>query len=327
MNMNLVLRALAISTAGVALLAGCGNAKRSASSASLDAYSTTTAVADTSPYLTGSDCSHPNTPTRRYLCARYHRANGSDSKRPAPTATPRVTTAPVTTPHVTTPPVTAAPPATIGIDGLYVGTVSSMNPNNVAQTQWEYLHMLSDGHFVQGHPGDEGLLGFNYAATAAEWPAYVGTWSRSGNTVILQRGNGTTESMTASSGCNGLYRAYSGACYVRLESLDGRRLSGQFLAHLPYGHQASIQLTADGHFSEHGAIAESNWHWTDDKSHLRVPFDTNPSGTGTYSFSHNTLELRYADGRYARLFALVLQWRSASTPSAIYLADLEFVPQ
>jgi hypothetical protein len=230
-------------------------------------------------------------------------------------------------------PVPAAP-GRGGMTGIYEGVrrqVVAPGPGSsvAAGITWtpqrDWMTFFPDGRVHLAMPPNGLAVPFDWQGECSSAPAWCATYTVNGDEVRIRWLSGSERVLRRQA--DGSLQTTGGLDYVRHDPLNGRRLEGRYdiLWKRPY-QVVSIRFTRDGRFSEQNVLSNIGWMTLQrlrDPALDRVMSVT--AGSGTYSFRENTLELRYDDGRVARIVAYIFpQELRKPQPEEIYLSGHDF---
>jgi hypothetical protein len=99
--------------------------------------------------------------------------------------------------------------------------------------------------------------------------------------------------------------------FFQLPSVDGAKFNGTYVMSEAYGKIPSITFTADGRFSDNGAVRVLYHEYNDCINPGLLP------GTGTYAVKDYTITFTYTDGRVIRIAFLGTEYDSRNQSPAI----------
>jgi uncharacterized protein (DUF2141 family) len=227
-----------------------------------------------------------------------------------------------------------AAPGTGGLTGIYEGVkrqavapgAGSPVASGITWTpQRDWMTFFPDGRVHLAMPPNGLAVPFDWEGECSSAPAWCATYTVRGDEVRIRWLSGSERVLHRQS--DGSLRTVDRLDYVRHDPLNGRRLEGRYdiLWKRPY-LTVSIRFARDGRFSEQNVLSNIGWMTL---QRLRDPaldrlMSVN-AGSGTYAFRENTLELRYDDGRVARIVAYILpQELRKPQPEEIYLSGHDF---
>jgi uncharacterized protein (DUF2141 family) len=191
--------------------------------------------------------------------------------------------------------------------------------------QRDWMTFFADGRVLLAKPPQGLAVPFDWDGECAAAPAWCATYTAHGDEVRIRWRSGSERVLRRQS--DGSLRTVDRLDYVRHDPLNGRRLEGRYEVPWKRPHLAvSIRFTRDGRFSEQNVLSNIGWMTLE---RLRDPaldrLMSVSAGSGTYTFRENTLELRYDDGRVARIVAYVFpQELTKPHPEEIYLSGHDF---
>jgi hypothetical protein len=146
----------------------------------------------------------------------------------------------------------------------------------------------------------EGLDNFNYDYVRPMNELWCCTYQLEGDSGVITWGTGGTTVGFRRAGKTLLIKRASDV-YELLDPGNGLKLEGTFKRddwQEEYSPKAGITFSRDGTFVDEGFLggAMTTWWWAD-RDLVDAKF---PAGNGTYRVAHNSLVLRYADGRKLR---------------------------
>jgi uncharacterized protein (DUF2141 family) len=227
-----------------------------------------------------------------------------------------------------------AAPGSGGLSGIYEGVkrqvVAPGEGSGVASgitwtPQRDWMTFFPDGRVHLAKPPQGLAVPFDWEGECAAAPAWCATYTVRGEEVRIRWPTGSERVLHRQA--DGSLRTPDRLDYVRYDPLNGRRLEG--LYEIPWKRPhitVSIRFSRDGRFSERNVLSNIGWRTLE---RLRDPaLDALMSvnaGSGTYTFRENTLELRYDDGRVARIVAYIHpQELRRPHPEEIHLSGHDF---
>jgi uncharacterized protein (DUF2141 family) len=191
--------------------------------------------------------------------------------------------------------------------------------------QRDWMTFFPDGRVHLAKPPHGLAVPFDWEGECSAAPAWCATYSVRGDEVRIRWLTGSERVLHVQS--DGSLRTTDRLDYLRHDPLNGRRLEGRYLVPWKQPYQTvAIEFTRDGRFSEENLLDNIGW-MTLEKHHdpAVAALVAVPRGSGTYSLRDNTLELRYADGRVARIVAYVFPQELRKTmPDEIYISGHDF---
>lgn len=170
-----------------------------------------------------------------------------------------------------------------------------------------YLALFPNGRYYRGFFPAEGVQEFDWAFWCAREGGTCGTYELRGGAGVQSvalRGHGGREEVLQLAAAPGGSRD----AFITLQPMDGLRLNATYAGNCYNNFEATLQLTADGRFSERELLGcawapiRGNFHTDYETFRARLDdAERNRAGSGTYTIRANTLELRYASGRVVRL--------------------------
>jgi uncharacterized protein (DUF2141 family) len=227
-----------------------------------------------------------------------------------------------------------ASPGGGGLSGIYEGVrrqvVAPGEGSAVAggitwTPQRDWMTFFPDGRVHLAKPAQGLAVPFDWERECAAAPAWCATYTVNGDEVRIRWLSGAERVLRRQA--DGSLRTADRLHYVRHDPLNGRRLEGRYEIPWKRPHLAvSIRFARDGRFSEQNVLSNIGWMTLE---RLRDPaldrLMSVSAGSGTYTFRENTLELRYDDGRVARIVAYVFpQELRKPHPEEIYLSGHDF---
>jgi uncharacterized protein (DUF2141 family) len=227
-----------------------------------------------------------------------------------------------------------AAPGSGGLSGIYEGVkrqvVAPGEGSGVASgitwtPQRDWMTFFPDGRVHLAKPPQGLAVPFDWEGECAAAPAWCATYTVRGDEVRIRWPAGSERVLHRQT--DGSLRTPDRLDYVRYDPLNGRRLEG--LYEIPWKRPhitVSIRFTRDGRFSERNVLSNIGWRTLE---RLRDPaldaLMSVSAGSGTYTFRENTLELRYDDGRVARIVAYIHpQELRRPHPEEIHLSGHDF---
>jgi hypothetical protein len=262
----------------------------------------------------------PDDETARMLLS-LHEASGRAVAPRAPAGAPRA--GPANAPRA---------PRKVGpgdLYGIYIATTKQLiapGPGSPVQygITWlpgrDWITFLPGGRFFARLP-EEGLT-FDYEAAARKWPEAVGTYQVSGNLVRVKWAQpGFPDRVFRLDPSGELWEERTN--WTPLPKGDGLRLDGRYAIVGNEYARAYIRFSPDGRFAEEGLLQHIGWKSLGTREERAVA--EVPRGSGTYNFGDSTLELRYDDGRVARInFYTFSEQLKEPRPKVIYINSFDF---
>ena len=200
------------------------------------------------------------------------------------------------------------PPATgnAGLSGVY-HKLGLVRGTMLRDTVWQVVSRLKhtywcffpDGRCYYSMPA-EGLDNFNYDYVRPMNELWCCTYKLEGDKGVITWGTGGTTVPFRRAGKTLLIRSDTDV-YELLDPGNGLPLEGTYRRYdwqEEYSSKQGITFSRDGTFVDEGFLggAMTTWWWAD-RGLVDAKF---PPGNGTYRVAHNSLVLRYADGRKLR---------------------------
>lgn len=227
-----------------------------------------------------------------------------------------------------------AAPGSGGLSGIYEGVrrqvVAPGEGSGVAHgitwiPQRDWMTFFPDGRVHLAMPPNGLAVPFDWEGQCAAAPAWCAIYTVRGDEVRIRWLTGAERVLRRQA--DGSLRTPDRLDYVRYDPLDGRRLEGRYdiLWKRPY-RTVSIRFGRDGRFSERNVLSNVGWMTLE---RMRDPALERtmsvPEGSGTYTLRANTLELRYDDGRIARIVASIPHDEAGkAVPEEIHLSGHDF---
>lgn len=189
----------------------------------------------------------------------------------------------------------------------------------------DWMTFFPDGRVFLAIP-EQGLAApFDWEGECAAGPAWCATYTVRGDEVRIRWLTG--EEKVLRRGADGTLWTGDRLNYDRFDPLDGRRLEGRYIIpwKQPY-RTVAIQFTRDGRFSEQNLLDNIGWRTLEKHRDPAVAAELAvPQGSGTYTLGGNTLELRYTDGRVARIAIYIFpEELRKPVPDEIYIHAHDF---
>lgn len=196
-------------------------------------------------------------------------------------------------------PAPAVKPGTIKGDGLVgvwegislsVGAVSTSDPLGVRYKVFTPIFLTNGQAYFGTKFPVEGLDNFNTWIRAENFRRDWGTWSFSNGRGVLKMPYGNLP-MRMENNKFIITANNTDHAFHKLNSVDGARFSGTYIMNEAYEKIPVITFTADGRFTDNGAI-KALYHESDDC--------TNPGlapGSGTYTVKNHSVIFHFSDGR------------------------------
>ena len=231
---------------------------------------------------------------------------------------------------------TAGPPSPVKVGagdlyGIYIATTRQLiapGPDSPVQKGilWlpgrEWITFLPGGRVFLGLP-EEGLAGFDFDAAVRKYPESKGAYQVRGDVVHV---------VWAAGGEKVLRRAADGDLwedrtnYTPLPKCTGLRLSGRYGNPDDPSSRAYISFSPEGRFEERELLQYISWKSLAGPAERAVAEVR--QGGGTYAIGDNTILLRYADGREARInFYTFAEELRKPRPEVIYINSFDFRPK
>lgn len=215
----------------------------------------------------------------------------------------------------------APPPGTQRLEGTYMGLRENMTTGGVST---DFFTFLPDGRVFRSFPAE----GF---ARPVDWATQCfykecGTFQHSGSEVRLDLNTG--RKILSLDGEGALHEDGKGSGYRPVHPLDGVKPNATYGYLNAQGDTiVAVTFTSEGRFRERRLLQHTGWtEWgPDSQTRRQVP----TSGSGAYTISRGTLELRYDDGRTAYLMVMLLPGvQPTPVPGSIYFnnSDITRLP-
>lgn len=210
----------------------------------------------------------------------------------AETSTDQGTTAKTTDKSTTAQ--TTGPRIPSALDGLYVSLTTSV----AAGSDVDYLVFFPDGLVIWRLP-QEGLDGFNRAASMKQSPNFWGTYNVNGNKLELRFPTGQRILTKDNEGRLMVVNETGYSPYIPMSKMDGVKLDGAYARERGF---PAIAFAPDSTFRDDGAMNAVGLSpvlpdGTIDYSSFRQV----PPGKGTYRIANNTLTLTYSSGNVVKI--------------------------
>lgn len=191
--------------------------------------------------------------------------------------------------------------------------------------QRDWMTFFPDGRVYLAMPPHGLAVPFDWEGECSTAPAWCATYAVRGDEVRIRWPTG--EERVLRIGPDGSLRTTDRLDYVRHDPLNGRRLEGRY--EIPWKQPyitVSIQFTRDGRFSERNLLDNIGWMTLEQHRDPAVAaLLAVKQGSGTYTLGDNTLELRYSDGRVARIVTYIFpQELRKAFPDEIYISGHDF---
>jgi hypothetical protein len=309
----LSLKRLVVATAAIALSAVMSACTSQTPIPPNTSPSTTTFTTTVTPTTSTTPPVTSATPTTSTTPPVTSATSTTSTTSTTPTAITDTSTATATPTDTTTPDAvdstsTAATPESVY--GLYVGLGVSDDPNSYTSgISNKYVTFLPDGTILRGLPteGPEAYVPGGHQVVD------TGTYMVADGIVTVTWSGGETVQITALDE-EGLFFDLYGARYGYVDPLTNTTLDGTY-SRGSGGSGARITFTPDGAFSDEGITGDTGLMVT-----------TNPSGTGHYSISRNTLTLQYDHGTVQSISIYPLD-EAKHTLSQLVLAGFVFAQE
>lgn len=221
-----------------------------------------------------------------------------------------------------------------GLSGIYEGmkrqVVAPGAGSGVASgitwtPQRDWMTFFPDGRVHLAAPPQGLATPFDWVAECAPAPAWCATYTVRGNEVRVRWLTGAERVLHMQP--DGSLRTADRLDYVRHDPLNGRRLEGRY--EIPWKKPyvtVAIHFTRDGRFREQNLLNNIGWMTLErDRDPAVAALLAVKQGSGTYTLRANTLELRYDDGRVARIVTYIFpQELRKAVPDEIYISGHDF---
>jgi hypothetical protein len=253
---------------------------------------------------------------------------------PAPEQAPSPTTAATATPRGA--PAPTNPPPDRAMGGIFVGIRQNWNLSMgvpIKSANEHLFALLPDGRALYAAPHHGLHVRFDWSTCADG--AICGVYEVRGNEVHVGYNNGYHQIFLRDGKRLTQVRAYwdgyeqgglnERRYYMQVDLHDGLKLDGRWaVVDERDGRElVSIALTSDGKFAERGLIQPTNLILPRGEREARERLRMT-GGSGTYSITANTLELRYANGPVLHfLFTITPEVRWSPKPERIQINRIE----
>jgi hypothetical protein len=189
----------------------------------------------------------------------------------------------------------------------------------------DWMTFFPDGRVFLAMP-EQGLAAtFHWEKECASGPAWCATYTVRGDEIRIRWRSG--EEKTLRKDRDGTLWTPDRLNYLLFDRLNGLQLEGQYA--IPWKEPyltVAIQFTRDGRFSEQNLLNNIGWMTLEKHRDPAVAALLEaPGGSGTYALRDNTLELRYSDGRVARIATYIFpQELKKPVPEEIYIHAHDF---
>jgi hypothetical protein len=216
------------------------------------------------------------------------------------------------------------------LEGLYVGTTRNLVAPGAgggvsSGVTWtpgrDWIAFLPDGRAFAGLPEEglaEPLAWDDLCAAHSDWCA---RYELRGDRVRLRWASG--DELEYRLDADGTLWTPDRLNYDRLDPLDGLRPDGRFVSVGNEYRTGWIRLRPDGTFVESRFLQDTGWK--EIGSHRELTEAERVGGSGSYRIAGNTLELRYADGRVARMAVYTsAEQARARNPELLYFNGWDY---
>lgn len=220
-------------------------------------------------------------------------AEGSARARPASPSAPSPAAAP-------------AAPGAGGLHGIYAGMgrdIVAPGPGSPVQygitstVGRDWIAFLPDGRVYTGLPHEGLREPLDWPALCRLNPERCTRYQVRGNRVTVRWDSGFERVFTRDA--DGTLWTEDRINFTALPPLNDLRLDGRYGSVGNEYRTGWIQFRPDGTFNEQGFLYDTDWK--EIGSYRDLTEVERAGGSGRYAISHNTLELRYRDGRVVRM--------------------------
>lgn len=225
-------------------------------------------------------------------------------------------------------------PGSGGLSGIYQGVkrqvvapgLGSGVASGITWTpQRDWTTFFPDGRVYLAMPEQGLAVPFDWEGECATSPAWCATYTVRGSEVRIRWLTGEEKVLRRDP--DGTLWTSDRINYDRHDPLNGRRLEGRYEIPWKKPHlTVSIEFTRDGRFREQNLLGNIGWMiLKGGRDPAVAALLAVKQGAGTYSLRDNTLELRYSDGRIARITTYILpQELRKAVPDEIYIHAHDF---